>query len=89
MKYPDHIIKRAMSHEVERDRGVYYFTPSSDKEAYKHKVSLINGRPVCGCKWAQVNLNKDKARLCSHALRVLFIEDRKGFIKEISKQEEE
>lgn len=87
MKYPDHIIRKAMNHKIEKKRGEYFIDPTTEGEAYRHKVTVNHLTTDCGCKWTQVHKNQPEARLCSHRLAVLFQIDREAFIEEIKKRQ--
>lgn len=86
MKYSEATLEKAINMDFEVVDGVYYTSPTTDKDVYKHKVKWSEKLgPVCGCKWAQINLKKVDKKLCSHALAVLYLKDRSRFWKEVSK----
>ena len=85
-KYSTKTLIKAMSLKLEKIEGIYYTNPKSDKDIYKHKITIDeNNKIECGCKWSQINLKKPNKVLCSHALSVLYRTNRDDFWREVSK----
>ena len=86
-KYCVGIIEKAINMTFEMRQGVYYTSPTTEKDiVYKHKITFnAVDMPLCGCKWAQINLKKPDKKLCSHALGVLYLKNKSKFWEEVSK----
>lgn len=85
-KYSSATIEKAINMQFEVKDGIYYTSPTTDKDVYKHKIKWDDKLgPSCGCKWAQINLKKGpNKKLCSHTLGLLFIKNKSRFWKLIS-----
>jgi len=90
MIFSDATIEKAMNMRFEKKaENIYYTNPTTDKDNYKHKIIYNKGEtPICDCTWYRVSMNRPNKLLCSHALGILYKEDRVTFWSILTKNRE-